>query len=157
MPAAEDSAHVPVFPPAIYLVALGLGFLFQRFLPLSVGESWRAGGGWLGYALIVAGLALMVTSVGLFFRAGTTPNPTRPTTTLVIRGPYRFTRNPMYVGLTVLTAGIGLAAHTLWPAIMALVGTVVTHRVVIAREERYLEQKFGAQYVEYATRVRRWL
>ena len=157
MPAAEDSAHVPVFPPGIYLIALGLGFLFQRLLPLSVGQSWRVGGGWLGYALIVVGLSVMATSVGLFFRAGTTPNPTRPTTTLVIRGPYRFTRNPMYLGLTVLTAGIGLAAHTLWPALTALVAAVVTQRVVIAREERYLEQKFGAQYVEYAKGVRRWL
>jgi protein-S-isoprenylcysteine O-methyltransferase Ste14 len=63
----------------------------------------------------------------------------------------------MYVALTLVTAGIGLAAHTLWPVLMALVAAGVTQRVVISREEQYLEQKFGAPYVEYAKRVRRWL
>ncbi len=157
MPASDDSAHVPVFPPAIYLVALAVGLLLQWLVPLSIGASWRSGGGWLGYALIAAGLSLMASSVALFFRAGTAPNPTRPTTALVLRGAYRFTRNPMYVGLTLLTAGIGLAAHTLWPVLTALAAAVVTQRVVIAREEQYLEQKFGAPYIEYTKRVRRWL
>ena len=157
MSAAEDSAHVPVFPPLIYIVALGLGFLLQWLVPLSAGEGWRLAVGVLGYVLIAVGLALMGSAVGLFLRAGTTPNPTQPTTTLVFRGPYRFTRNPMYVGNALVTAGIGLAAHTWWPLVMAIVASAVVRRVVIAREERYLEQKFGASYVEYTKRVRRWL
>ena len=157
MPAAEDSAHVPIFPPLIYIVALGIGFLLQWLVPLSVSQSWRSPGRVVGYALVAIGLALMGSAVGLFFRAGTTPNPTQPTTTLVFRGPYRFTRNPMYVGNMVVTAGIGLAGNTWWPLVMAFVASAIVRRVVIAREEQYLEHKFGEPYVEYTKRVRRWL
>jgi protein-S-isoprenylcysteine O-methyltransferase Ste14 len=157
MPAAEDSAKVPVFPPAIYLVALAVGFLLQRLAPLSPGESWQAAGRLTGIAVTAAGAAFMISAVALFRGAGTTPNPTQPTTALVFAGPYRLTRNPMYVGMTLITAGIGLWALTLWPALMALVAAAVMHRVVIPREEGYLVQKFGAPYEEYCQRVRRWL
>jgi protein-S-isoprenylcysteine O-methyltransferase Ste14 len=157
VPPAEDSAHVRVFPPAIYLVALGAGFLLQWVYPLSLAGSWRSPGRVVGYVLVVAGALLMGGAVALFRGAGTTPNPTRPTTTLVFRGPYRVTRNPMYVGMTAITSGLGLAAGTPWTLVTAFVAACVTQRFVIAREERYLQQKFGAPYVDYTRRVRRWL
>jgi len=157
MPAADDSAKVPVFPPAIFLIALAVGFLLQHFLPLSPGDSWRAAGRVAGYALVAIGALFMFSAVALFRGAGTTPNPTRPTTALVFGGPYRLTRNPMYVGLTLITSGIGLWASTLWPALMALVAAVIVQRVVITREEEYLRRKFGTPYDEYCQRVRRWL
>jgi protein-S-isoprenylcysteine O-methyltransferase Ste14 len=157
MPPAEDSAHVRVFPPAIYLVALGAGVLLQWAYPLSLVGGWRPPGRAVGYVLVAGGVLLMASAVALFRGAGTTPNPTRPTTTLVFRGPYRVTRNPMYVGMTAITSGLGLVAGTPWTVATAVVAAWVTHRFVIAREERYLEQKFGAPYVDYTRRVRRWL
>ena len=157
MPPAEDSARVRVFPPGIYLIALGVGFLLQWAYPLSLGGSWNAAGRVVGYILVATGALLMGSAVALFRGAGTTPNPTRATTTLVFRGPYRVTRNPMYVGMTAITCGIGLAALTSWTVVTALVAAWVTQRLVIAREERYLQQKFGGPYVDYTRRVRRWL
>jgi len=95
--------------------------------------------------------------VFLFRRAGTTPNPTKPTTALVLRGPYRFTRNPMYLGFAALYLGVTLLVNSLWPLLLfpAVVGLVQGR--VIAREEAYLEAKFGNEYRAYKMRVRRWL
>jgi protein-S-isoprenylcysteine O-methyltransferase Ste14 len=157
MPPSDDSAQVRVFPPAIYLAALAAAFLLQWALPLSPTLAWRSSLRAAGWVLIALGLAFIATAVTRFRAVGTTPNPTRPTTALVFRGPYRVTRNPMYLGLTLITAGIGLAASTFWPIIAALLAAAVTQRTVIVREERYLEQKFGAAYLEYTRRVRRWL
>jgi protein-S-isoprenylcysteine O-methyltransferase Ste14 len=106
---------------------------------------------------VAAGLGLDFWSVALFRRAGTSPLPFRPATSFVARGPYRFTRNPMYVGMTLLLAGVGLMLGRAWIALSALVGAGFLHLYAIPREERYLERTFGESYRDYRRRVRRWL
>ncbi len=90
-------------------------------------------------------------------RAGTSIKPTVPTTALVTTGPFRFSRNPLYVSVTLFYLGIAIAARSLWALALLLVVLVVMQRGVIDREERYLERRFGADYLRYKERVRRWI
>ena len=83
--------------------------------------------------------------------------PIRPATTLVVSGPYRFTRNPMYLAWELIVIGVGLAANAPWVILMAIPAALLTRRLVIDKEERYLETKFGAEYLDYKARVRRWV
>ena len=111
----------------------------------------------LAGALTLASLALMASSIGNFRRSRTSIVPVRPATTLVIAGPYRFTRNPMYVGLAALTVALSLFLDTWWAMVLLMPVLLVVRVFVIAPEERYLQRRFGADYVAYTQRVRRWL
>jgi protein-S-isoprenylcysteine O-methyltransferase Ste14 len=91
-----------------------------------------------------------------FGRAKTPPNPGRASTTLVIEGPFRFTRNPMYLGLTLIYVGIAFAANSAWLLGLTAPLLIVMHFGVIVREEAYLERKFGDAYLQYRKTVRRW-
>jgi protein-S-isoprenylcysteine O-methyltransferase Ste14 len=92
-----------------------------------------------------------------FRAAGTSPDPHEPTTTIATAGPYRFTRNPMYLGMTLILGGLAFLGNALWPlvAVVPVVWWIQTQ--VIAKEEAYLEAKFGAEYLALKARVRRWL
>ncbi|PYP14955.1 MAG: isoprenylcysteine carboxylmethyltransferase family protein [Gemmatimonadetes bacterium] len=152
---SADSAGVAVPPPLVYALGFGLGYALDRLEPAPVGMGGaRTPLGWL---LAGAGVALAASAIVLFRRAGTSPVPIQPTTALVAQGPYRFTRNPMYVGLAALYAGIALLVNSLWPLVLLPVVLVVIRWWVIAREEAYLERKFGDAYRAYTRRVRRWL
>jgi protein-S-isoprenylcysteine O-methyltransferase Ste14 len=141
----------PLFYVGGFLAGVALELLFPvAALPrvLAVLAGVVGGGLWL---------ALDGSAMLLFRRARTSVVPMRPTTALVTSGPYRFTRNPMYAGMAVLYVALALAFGVIWalpllPAVIYLVD-----RLVIAREERYLEAKFGDEYREYKGRVRRWL
>jgi protein-S-isoprenylcysteine O-methyltransferase Ste14 len=111
----------------------------------------------LGWGLLLAGVLLAVSAAYLFRRGGTTPNPTKPTTALVIGGPYRLTRNPMYVGMATLYFGGTLLLNDPWPLAFLPVVIALVRRRVIAREEAYLERRFGDEYRAYKARVRRWI
>jgi protein-S-isoprenylcysteine O-methyltransferase Ste14 len=155
---ASDNSGVRIFPPAIYLAGIAAGFLLQWLWPVPIvpGElrlAVRA----LGGLLMLLWLGLNIWAVATFFQAGTTPNPTRPTTVLTFRGPYRFTRNPMYLSLAFLQIGVALLANALWPLLFAIPVLWLVRRIVIDREESYLERKFGNEYLAYKQRVRRWL
>jgi protein-S-isoprenylcysteine O-methyltransferase Ste14 len=151
----QTSSGVRIFPPAIHIVAIALGFLLQWAAPLRMGDAWRPVM-LAGYVLLAIALAIIVWTAILMSQAGTTPNPTRPTTALVIRGPFHFTRNPMYLAWELIVVGVGLAANAPWVIVMAVPAALVTRRLVIDKEERYLETKFGAEYLDYKARVRRW-
>jgi protein-S-isoprenylcysteine O-methyltransferase Ste14 len=105
----------------------------------------------------VVGLALMVAAVIEFRRTGQDPKPWKPTPELILRGPYRFTRNPMYVGLTLTQLGLGLALGHLWIALLAPCSLAVVHFMAVLPEERYLSDKFGNGYREYCRQIRRYL
>jgi protein-S-isoprenylcysteine O-methyltransferase Ste14 len=152
---SADSAGVAVPPPLVYALGFVIGYALDRLKPASLGM----GGAriLLGWVLGGAGFALAASAIVLFRRAGTSPVPIQPTTALVVRGPYRFTRNPMYLGLATLYAGVALIVDSLWPLLVLPVVLVVIRWLVIAREEAYLERKFGDAYRAYTTRVRRWL
>ena len=156
--APVDTSGVRVFPPAIYLAGLLAGFMVQRFWPLRIAPlGVAAATRLLGIALVVSGLGLAVWAIRTFRSVGTTPNPTRPATALASGGPYRFTRNPMYLSLGVASAGIAALANALWPLLFVPVVLLVVQRIVIVQEERYLERKFGQEYLALKARVRRWL
>jgi protein-S-isoprenylcysteine O-methyltransferase Ste14 len=95
--------------------------------------------------------------IWVFLRAGTSPNPYRPSTALVTTGPYRFTRNPMYLGFTLLYLGVTCWVNSLWPLLALPLILLLMQRSVIAKEEAYLEHRFGEDYRQYRMRVRRWL
>jgi protein-S-isoprenylcysteine O-methyltransferase Ste14 len=157
MPHPNDTAGVRVLPPLVYLAGLAAGYLVWWFLPVPI----VAGGGSpmriAGIALILAGIALAAAALYQFRRAGTPPEPHKPTKALAFDGPYRFTRNPMYVGMALIQGGFALAGNALWP-LLALVPVIwIVRTQVIAREEAYLEAKFGAPYRDFKARVRRWL
>lgn len=155
MTAQQNTSGVRIFPPLIQIASIALGFFLQWAVPLRMPENLRPGM-LAGYVVLAIALGLMAWSVIRMFRAGTTPNPTRPTTALLIHGPYRFTRNPMYLAWELVCVGVGLAANAPWVIVMALPAAFVTLRLVIDKEERYLETKFGAEYLDYKARVRRW-
>jgi len=153
MPTTQPSSSgVRIFPPAIHVASIAIGFFLQWALPIPM-----FGMRIPGVLLLAIALGLIVWSATLMSRAGTTPNPTRPTTALVILGPFRFTRNPMYLAWELIIVGVGLAANSPWVILMALPAAFLTRRLVIDKEERYLETKFGAEYLDYKARVRRWI
>ncbi|MGU2501274.1 methyltransferase family protein [Pseudomonas aeruginosa] len=157
MAVEPDSAGVRFPPPFIYLGALLLGLAAERFVALhSFGIDW-----WLliemGALRFAAGALMMIAAAGLFRRLGTNIPPSRPTTLIATTGPYRWTRNPMYLGMALIYAGLavgfdGPIAFALLPLVLVAIQTQV-----IAREERYLEAKFGDDYRRYKAEVRRWL
>ena len=155
MTATEDTSGVRFPPPLIYVGGFVIGYLLDRAVPLTL-TTWPLGEP-LGWALVAVGVALMGSAVMTFRRAGTSLNPAKPTTRVVVHGPYRFTRNPMYVGWVIVYLGCVLLTNTVWPLVSLPVVLVLISRAVIAKEERYLAAKFGDAYRAYKARVRRWL
>jgi protein-S-isoprenylcysteine O-methyltransferase Ste14 len=151
----SDSAGVRFPPPLAYLAGLIAGVLLGRVLPGSLPHTLALTVA--GIALILSGLSLVLFSAGLFRQRGTNINPTRPSTILVTDGPYRFTRNPMYVGLVLIYAGIALLLASLWALLVLVPVLVIIRYLVIAKEERYLLKKFGGEYRTFTGRVRRWI
>jgi protein-S-isoprenylcysteine O-methyltransferase Ste14 len=155
LPPEKDRPGVPIAPPLLFvfpiLVALALEWLFRT--SFVQGElRWIA-----GPLLVAAGLALNIAGFVTQRRAGTDPIPFNPSTRIVAHGPYRFTRNPMYVGFALMTLGIAILVDSVWTLLAVPIGLVLTDRMVITREERYLERKFGEEYLSYKRRVRRWI
>jgi protein-S-isoprenylcysteine O-methyltransferase Ste14 len=151
------TAGVVVPPPLIYAGVLAAALLLD----------WLIGGpvtgiGWtprlvVGAVLIVAGFAIPLAASAQFRVAGTEVRPWRPSTALVTHGVYRYTRNPMYLGLTLIFAGIALLADSVITLVALVPLLVVIHYAVIRREEHYLEITFGETYRDYKRRVRRWI
>ncbi len=106
---------------------------------------------------MVAGLATGLLGFREMKRAQTNVDPRKPTTAIVAEGPYRYTRNPLYVGMTLIYAGISALANALPPVLLLPAVFAVMRRGVIEREERYLERKFGDEYLRYKGQVRRWI
>lgn len=150
-----DNAGVIAPPPLLYLGPLLLGLLLQgarprAFLPPPLARP-------LGTLLTGSGLLLGGWAAGTMLAAGTTLDPAHPVTRIVTGGPFRFSRNPIYLAFTLLYLGGAALANTRWPVLFLPGVLAVIRRGVIAREERYLARKFGAAYTAYQTRVRRWI
>jgi protein-S-isoprenylcysteine O-methyltransferase Ste14 len=152
---APDHAGVRVPPPLIYLAVFLVALGLQRVLPLPAIPKmigFRA-----GPTIIAAGNAFAAWSVGLFRRAGTSLIPIKPTTALVINGPYHFTRNPMYLSLLTVYVGAALMMRTLWALLLIPLVIVAIRYLVIRKEEKYLQRKFGEAFLSYKASVRRWI
>jgi protein-S-isoprenylcysteine O-methyltransferase Ste14 len=150
----RETAGVIAPPPVIYLGFLGLGLALEGLLPGVELPGWTQ---WLGAVVIVAGVALMISFELAFKRAGTDANPYSPSSALATDGPYRFSRNPGYLGMAITYIGITLAAAAPWSLVMLLPAALVIQYGVITREERYLERLFGEQYLSYKQTTRRWI
>ncbi|MCR9071589.1 MAG: isoprenylcysteine carboxylmethyltransferase family protein [Alphaproteobacteria bacterium] len=151
----SDKPGVIAPPPVLYGGALAVGAGLDWLIPLPLLAPGAGKGP--GLALISAGLALGLWCVLLFRKAGTAVEPYKPSTAIVSSGPYRFSRNPIYVALTAISVGIGLWMNSAWMLGLLLPTLVIMRIAVIGPEERYLEAKFGAEYRDYKARVRRWL
>lgn len=106
---------------------------------------------------MVAGLSLVVLAARELFKARTTVRPDRGATALITNGPFRISRNPIYLGFALLQVGIALCLNNLWILLLLGINVVLLNRLVIAREERYLKAAFGKVYHDYSSRVRRWI
>ncbi|MER8772391.1 isoprenylcysteine carboxylmethyltransferase family protein [Mesorhizobium sp. M0960] len=156
-PGAPDVAGVIALPPLIFLGFLAAATVLEVLAPLSVMAGQALARYLAGAVLAVCGLVLIFMAAGRFQAAGTNIPPTLPTTALVVDGIYRWTRNPFYLGATLIYLGLGVAAGSLWGIALVIPLLWVINTGVIAPEERYLERKFGDAYRAYKTRVRRWL
>jgi len=152
---SEDTAGVVAPPPLIFVAGLIVGFALEALLPgvdLPALVEWG-----VGPLLVVAGLALLLWFNTLFSRRGTAVEPWKPTTAIVTTGPYRFTRNPAYLGMALTYLGIALMSSAVWVLLPLPIVLAVIDRGVIVREERYLERKFGEEYLSYKRTERRWI
>ncbi len=150
-----DKPRVIARPPLIYLGALMLGLALDFAWPsaqLPGILQYPIGG-----AFILAGVALMAAAMRRFAAAGTNVPTALPATALVTGGIYRFSRNPIYVALSLIYAGLAVTADSLWALALLAPVLVVIRYGVIVREERYLEAKFGDGYRRYKASVRRWI
>lgn len=152
----EDHPEVSLHPPTIFLAGLLIGFILRIFL-----------GGWLplpriaaeaaGGLLLVAGIVLAVRAVSAFAESGEALPPATPSNELLTTGPYRWSRNPIYLAMAFVGVGFGLATLNLW-MILTSVGTVlILNFFVIPQEEDYLMRRFGTDYASYRAKVRRWV
>lgn len=153
---AERGANVRLPPPAVYvafiLLGWGLSYAASLLVPGPRYVSLVA-----GVAIIVSGFWLIANARKLFQRTGQEPAPWKPSPELVLSGAYRFTRNPMYLGMTCIQAGLGLAVNNLWITLLAPFSLLAVHFLAVVPEEKYLTEKFGESYRSYLIKVRRYL
>lgn len=157
-PAERDAAAVRVFPPAVPLGVILAGIACDRLWPIAGPDlpvAVRFGVG--GAIVVVSILGLGLWSVLLFRRSGQNENPWKPTPAMIERGPYRLTRNPMYLQMVLVCIGFALMLMNVWILLLTLPGAWILQRFAITPEEAYLESKFGEEYRSYRQRVRRWI
>jgi protein-S-isoprenylcysteine O-methyltransferase Ste14 len=151
-----DASNAAVRPPFAWLLALAAGIAADRlyslpFAPASVPRAWA------GVAIFAIAFALGIWAIVTIRQAGTQVETWKPTTAIVANGPYRFTRNPIYLGMMLALVGLAIILDSLWLLAMLVPFYLVIRYGVVAREEAYLERKFGDVYLGYKSRVRRWL
>ncbi len=150
-----DAPDVLTFPPVIFIIFYAIGYVTDRAFPADLGASvirYAVGG-----LLIAASVALVAWAVAQFVRAKTHVDVRKPANSLVTQGPYRLSRNPMYLAMTLLYAGFAIIFSLPFTLALLIPCLALLHRGVISREESYLERKFGEEYRDYKSRVRRWL
>ena len=154
---APDVAGVIALPPLIFLAFLAAAAVLEAIVPLPAPVAHSLARYVAGAVLAASGFVMIAIGTRRFAAAGTNIPPTLPTTALVVDGIYGRTRNPLYLGTTLIYLGLSVAAGSLW-AIELLVPLLWVINVgVVKREERYLERKFGDAYRDYKARVRRWI
>jgi protein-S-isoprenylcysteine O-methyltransferase Ste14 len=142
-------------PPLIYLSAIALGLLLHFVWPVRL--VFHAVSMALGGTAVLVAVALFLYAVRTFRTAGTPVPGNRPTTTIVRRGPYRWSRNPIYLSLSLFQLGVAIWVNSLWLLVTLLPAVALMSLVVIPREEQYLETSFPSDYLPYKASVRRWL
>ncbi|HMB90540.1 MAG TPA: isoprenylcysteine carboxylmethyltransferase family protein [Rhodothermales bacterium] len=145
-------------PPPLFALPLVAGLFLHGHFPLvHVSDSLTDLLRWPGIGLIAVGVAHILSSAALFARSRTTIVPHRRASVIVQRGAYRWTRNPMYLGLALIYVGVSALFAALWPLLLLPLPVLVMNCRVIPMEERQMAEAFGADYGAYTARVRRWL
>ena len=153
-----DNPGVMAPPPFIYACPLIVGLILHALFPVSLVRFLpRMVRLIIGSSLIGIACTLITIAFRTMRRANTNVDPREPATTLVVEGPFQITRNPLYLSLTIFYIGVTFLANTLWTILLLPLTLIVMRKGVIDREERYLERKFGEQYLRYKSNVRRWL
>lgn len=150
-----DSPGVMAPPPVLYLGAVVSGLCIQFFDPIHLFQGWLSIG--IGILLIIGSSIVILWGIRTMKHAGTNVNPERPATAIVQTGPFRFSRNPLYISMSILQLGLATALSSFWLVATLVIVLFIMTWGVILREERYLEKKFGQEYMDYKLRVRRWL
>jgi len=155
----NDAARVRVFPPGVPLAVILVGVALNFFWPLDLGigaqTAIRFGVG--GSVILLSVYFLGFRAVAMMRGTGQSENPYQKTTEIIEAGPYRFTRNPMYLQMVTGCLGFSILLANAWILMLTPVGALVLHYLVIMPEEAYLEHKFGQTYRDYQSRVRRWI
>jgi protein-S-isoprenylcysteine O-methyltransferase Ste14 len=151
--------QVRIPPPLLIVVCLvvGWGLDWGRSWPILPAARWCVPRVAFSGALILFGLGLIVYCARQFKRAQTPIEPWRATSSIITKGPYRYSRNPIYLGFAITGAGIALAFNTCWMLLSVLAFVLIANKLVIEREEKHLEGKFGESYLNYRRETRRWL
>lgn len=151
----EKGAAVRFPPPAIFVLLIIAGWGINNIVPLAIGvpASFLP----VGVAITLTGVAIAILVNGTFKRVGTAIEPWKPTTSLVTTGFYRWSRNPIYFGFCLFNIGIGISTDNLWILLSFIPGAILVFYIAIEKEEIYLEQKFGQEYLDYKQKVRRWV
>jgi protein-S-isoprenylcysteine O-methyltransferase Ste14 len=155
-PNAMDRSNAVVRPPIAWALAFIAGVVLDRLYPLPFVPEYLPGR-WIGIIVFAAAFGLAAWAIAMLRALGTPVETVNPTTTIVADGPYGFTRNPIYVGMLLGQIGLAIALNSLWILVTLVPFYFVLRYGVVAREEAYLERKFGRGYLDYKDRVRRWL
>jgi protein-S-isoprenylcysteine O-methyltransferase Ste14 len=150
-----ETAGIRVPPPLLFAGPLAVGLLLNRWFPIPVPASALIR--LSGATLALGGSGLLLTADREMFSAGNNPNPAVPVKRIVTGGPYRYTRNPIYLGFALVYAGVSLIARAPWPLFLLPAALARVSKDVVRLEEEYLERRFGDTYREYKVRVRRWV
>jgi len=153
-PSLAPSVGFP--PPLVFLGFILLGLLGDDLLALP-GIPISRDATWVGFAMVMAGIGLLIVSLGLFRAYGENPEPWTPSQAIIARGPYRHSRNPMYLGMLVIHTGYAIWDASMGALILAPIAFMVIDRAVIIPEESYLRARFGTMYEDYCRCVRRWI
>ncbi len=151
----NDRPQVRIHPPVLTLIYVAAAFLLNWLIPFRGVIPQPVT--WLGILLVLIGLAFALLAVNQFRTARTTLDPHGSVSAIVMQGPYRFSRNPIYLGFVCMLIGLPLAFGSYWGAVLSPVFVLLMNTLVIQHEEFYLEKKFGETYADYKSRVRRWL
>ena len=157
-PAQDEDRHGPgvrLHPPLIYGISILCGIGLDKLYPLAM--PFDLHGTVYGGFIIAIAIAIALWALIQFHREGTDVRPDRPDDVLLTSGPYRYSRNPLYIVLTLAQVTAAVWLNSLWVLLLTAVSIVVISRYAIAREEQYLEKVFGQDYLDYKKRVRRWL
>jgi protein-S-isoprenylcysteine O-methyltransferase Ste14 len=151
----EDSAHILAAPPFFFIVPLLIGAIVEYFIPTSLLPTLPSI--IIGLLFSWASLPFIILSLRSFYKVKTAFDASRTTTTLVTTSIYKISRNPAYLSLVLLYIGLSFLINSIWMLLLVVPAFYSIQKFCIGREEKYLEGKFGSEYLDYKKRVRRWL
>jgi protein-S-isoprenylcysteine O-methyltransferase Ste14 len=153
----KDNPGVYIPPPLIYVAVFLIGFLFQSKIPIGVDLLKKQGSKIIGIIIIAFALFFMIRGMGQFLKSKNSLITIRPASSLQSNGVYNLTRNPMYLGLALIYLGLTCLIGNWWNLILFPLLILIVQEYIIKREEKYLERRFGQEYLDYKQKVRRWL